>query len=868
MDEEGGEERSKKLSSGTSAEDKTRREFELTELFKKLEGIRAMLGTVQAMAEAALIKQTESPDFQKQMKKDSEGFDLQRGVYRILEACEGDRRELERLLKKATEMRKRQVQGTVLEGENEELRSLVMGAADLEKKLMKAVEEIKRLDLKTNGLIERQKSLDEARRLKMQEAMGKNEALKALMKDSEVLDKLLQELSEVKKQHVTSENLQRKIHKMDPSDDEDEIDTDELILQRIGEETQAASNDILKTREAMQRLQDIVCFDPDSEDLDVVGETAALKECIEEHRNVVEQLNKDMGEFKRKQKERYNLLVKSKMSSDDAFRLEMEEEERSKREEEERRRREEEERKRREEEERLAREREEEERRRREELERARLADMEAQAEKNRLAQIQDILTMLECDTQELEKMKSEVLILVDRHKKIGKIRRKRRELYTIPEEEENEDEQELQEIVSQTSRLFGLLMQNEKELRRIKEKVNETSPDVAVLHGDVTNLGKDIGEESKTLDVLKEDTEKCQFRHEKKLKNLEKMLKDQSATNDANREKKDAILKVILGQTEKVECLKESTLALKEKQTGIGETFDKRRQLFQMAPQEEDEAETELRELEKNTYDMFALMLQNSGELADMQDALATADPLDMLERVERVEEDLTKGSQNLHELRQETERLEEKHKAMLESAVTAREEQEAAARAAKGAEESLERLKGEASSFSGRQADLEKDLRKASDDIDEEEKARRLAELEALMRQKDDLAAIERSLDETTEKMEEWKEFAWTEEEEAELQKYGMISSLTNPSFPLHLIKDPALLAIIMKRRQEMLDMRKKLEDQSRRMVEICAAIEAMEQRYREAELRRLARQNLDWVNDHIPEGAAEFGSMPSFR
>ena len=87
---------------------------------------------------------------------------------------------------------------------------------------------------------------------------------------------------------------------------------------------------------------------------------------------------------------------------------------------------------------------------------------------------------------------------------------------------------------------------------------------------------------------------------------------------------------------------------------------------------------------------------------------------------------------------------------------------------------------------------------------DDDEEEKRRGLAELEALMEQKDDVAAIQKSLDVTTEKMEEWKEFAWSEAEEAELAKYGNISSLANPSFPLHLIKDPALLAIIMRRRQ----------------------------------------------------------------
>merc|ERR1719204_2311485 len=110
--------------------------------------------------------------------------------------------------------------------------------------------------------------------------------------------------------------------------------------------------------------------------------------------------------------------------------------------------------------------------------------------------------------------MKGEVVVLVDRHKKMGKLRRKRRELYTIP------DEAELQGIISNTSRLFGLLMQNEKELRRIKAEVSEKDPaelmsDVDTLHSDMASLEKELKEESETLEVLKDETEKCQFKHE-----------------------------------------------------------------------------------------------------------------------------------------------------------------------------------------------------------------------------------------------------------------------------------------------------------------------------------------------------------------
>jgi hypothetical protein len=410
--------------------------------------------------------------------------------------------------------------------------------------------------------------------------------------------------------------------------------------------------------------------------------------------------------------------------------------------------------------------------------------------------------------------------------------------------------------------------MQNEKELRRLKEQVKENNPDVEGLQKDISNLGKELSEESKTLIGLKDDTEQCQFRHEKKLKDLEKMLKEGASKEDADNEKREAILKVLLGQSEKLDCLKAASLAMKEAQAAVADTMDRRRQLFSLAAEDEEAAEKELQELEGKLSDLNSLLLEDSGQLSEMRDHLPTADPLEMLGRVERVEQDLTRGSRTLHQLQQETAGLRERQEALLRSGLEAQQQGEDAEKTARENSESLERLKGETSSASSRQPDLENELRRSSDDTDDEEKARRLAELEELMKQKDDLAAIERSLDETTEKMEEWKEFAWTEAEEQELQKYGNISSLANPSFPLHLIKDPALLALIMRRREELLEQRKKLEWWARRLEEICVAIEAMERRQREAELRRLAKQNLEWIKDFRPEGAAEFGSMPSFR
>ena len=116
---------------------------------------------------------------------------MQRGVYRVLEALEGDRRELARLQRKAVEMRRRQLSGRILEGEEEELRSLLLGAADLDRKLHRSLEEVERLAGKTEQLIGREQEREAQRRRHMAEEARKNTALHLLIQDMESLDGLL-----------------------------------------------------------------------------------------------------------------------------------------------------------------------------------------------------------------------------------------------------------------------------------------------------------------------------------------------------------------------------------------------------------------------------------------------------------------------------------------------------------------------------------------------------------------------------------------------------------------------------------------------------------------------------------------------------
>ena len=93
-------------------------------------------------------------------------------------------------------------------------------------------------------------------------------------------------------------------------------------------------------------------------------------------------------------------------------------------------------------------------------------------------------------------------------------------------------------------------------------------------------------------------------------------------------------------------------------------------------------------------------------------------------------------------------------------------------------------------------------------------------------------------------------------------------MISSLSIPSFPPGLVKNPELLEAINKRHKELLEMRRKLLLEEQRIREIMEMLEAMEQRQRDAELKRLTAQSREWVHDLVPRGSAMFGAEPTFK
>ena len=90
--------------------------------------------------------------------KQSDAPDLEKGVTKVLDMVQFDRKqELARLIKKADDFKRRSQRGVKLDGDDEELRDMQIAAQDLEKKVMKGFDEVARLQIKTANVVTRQK---------------------------------------------------------------------------------------------------------------------------------------------------------------------------------------------------------------------------------------------------------------------------------------------------------------------------------------------------------------------------------------------------------------------------------------------------------------------------------------------------------------------------------------------------------------------------------------------------------------------------------------------------------------------------------------------------------------------------------------
>ena len=104
-------------------------------------------------------------------------------------------------------------------GEEEELKALLLGASDLEKKLQRALDEIRRLHDKTEKLINRERERELKRKQKLLEEAQKNEALKVLVENNDKIDQVLSDLRAIQTNIVKAEEINRKISGMNDSEE-------------------------------------------------------------------------------------------------------------------------------------------------------------------------------------------------------------------------------------------------------------------------------------------------------------------------------------------------------------------------------------------------------------------------------------------------------------------------------------------------------------------------------------------------------------------------------------------------------------------------------------------------------------------------
>ena len=302
--------------------------------------------------------------------------------------------------------------------------------------------------------------------------------------------------------------------------------------------------------------------------INVVEEANILRDKMSGLNQNVQQLKIDIEEFLKHQNESYKDLLKSLTDEENRRKLEEEEEEEKRR--------------------KLARS----------------LHLLELEAEENRLRQQQEILQMLDGDMLELGKMKDQVLLLVGKQKKIKKIRRKRRQLPTIKEEEgEGEDDADLDDLMDRTNNLLGNIGDNENKILAIKSEVEGNDPEG--LMNNVRSLEDDIIKQSKTVDELTRTTNRLYDEEEK-------LLQQQNDENENLKDRKAKALERSLDMANKYGQLIVDTEKIIEKQNDVDEIY---KHLVDNLDQKD---MTELKQLQANTrqYKQSLVDIQSSVEL------------------------------------------------------------------------------------------------------------------------------------------------------------------------------------------------------------------------------------------------------------
>ena len=547
----------KKSVSKMATSDRNEQQRLTAELCHRLTFIAEKMASLEKESEDIQQKQRTSNEFQIQVMKKSDAPDLEKGVTKVLDMVQFDRKqELSRLLKKVDDFKRRLARGTKLDGDDDELRDLLIATGDLEKKTMRGFDEIQRLQVKTENVVVRQKEVEAVQRKKREAIAMGNSTMKTLISDGKVIDAILTEVREFQNtEQKEGEKQVQEFFTLMGEDAIDQIKEDIQVIEEYKKNTEDLKNEVWEDRLENNRIQTAV-VDADPE-VNVTEAAEALRNKIKARKEKTKEMKAEYEKFLKDQKKRYDVLLKTKREEAEKARLKAiaEEEERKRKEAEEQERL------------RLLRIKQEEERKKREEEERIRKA---AEEEKRRLLaetlkKKGDAQNVLNATAKNLQKMKSEAESIEMMQQEIEAIHEKRRDICL--DEAGLKDDAVIQKMHQDFTDFSENLQNNEDEVVRLGRLLVQSDVDADDLVEKSNKIQADVELEWERLEKIKKDTNK-QLDTQKKLltANLLEIKRREQEAEDAARKRKEE-LDAAAAEAERLRLLAEEQRRLLEEQ-------------------------------------------------------------------------------------------------------------------------------------------------------------------------------------------------------------------------------------------------------------------------------------------------------------
>jgi len=216
-----------------------------------------------------------------------------------------------------------------MDGDDEELRDLLIATGDLEKKTMKGFDEITRLQTKTETVVVRQKEHEQAQRKKREAIAMNNGTMRVLLSDAKVIDSILTEVREFQNtEQKEGEKSVQEFFTLMGEEAIDQIQEDIQVIETYRQTTENLKEEVWEDRLESNRIQTAV-VDQDPE-VDVVAAADALRAKIQNRKKKTKEIKQEYEEFLKDQKKRYDVLLKTKREEAERARLKaiQEEEER------------------------------------------------------------------------------------------------------------------------------------------------------------------------------------------------------------------------------------------------------------------------------------------------------------------------------------------------------------------------------------------------------------------------------------------------------------------------------------------------------------------------------------------------------------